>query len=281
MTQIERIEKCKKAAAQIRKNIIEMTYAVGGVGAHLGGSLSMVEILAALYIGTLKFRLENLEWAERDRVILSKGHAALALYPTLVQAGMLSEEELYCFKKDGSHLTAHPSCHGVPGVEFASGSLGQGLSLGVGVALALKRKNYLSSRVFVLLGDGECNEGSVWEAALFANHFRLNNLVAIIDHNRMQSLDFNENTLEIENFGSKWRAFGWDVCDVNGHDVHMLLDVFTTIRERRNQKPLAVISHTVKGHGIDFMSDAPLCHGVSPQGIDQERAYAQLEENKV
>ncbi len=249
MTQIERIEKCKKAAAQIRKNIIEMTYAVGGVGAHLGGSLSMVEILAALYIGTLKFRLENLEWAERDRVILSKGHAALALYPTLVQAGMLSEEELYCFKKDGSHLTAHPSCHGVPGVEFASGSLGQGLSLGVGVALALKRKNYLSSRVFVLLGDGECNEGSVWEAAASASHFQLNQLVAVVDQNQMQYDGDTKEVMEMQPIAEKWRDFGWHVCEVDGHCIEELLDVFTI----ESKKPFVILANTIKGKGISFM----------------------------
>ena len=249
MTQIERIEKCKKAAAQIRKNIIEMTYAVGGVGAHLGGSLSMVEILAALYIGTLKFRLENLEWAERDRVILSKGHAALALYPTLVQAGMLSEEELYCFKKDGSHLTAHPSCHGVPGVEFASGSLGQGLSLGVGVALALKRKNYLSSRVFVLLGDGECNEGSVWEAAASASHFQLNQLVAVVDQNQMQYDGDTKEVMEMQPIEEKWRDFGWHVCEVDGHCIEELLDVFTI----ESKKPFVILANTIKGKGISFM----------------------------
>ena len=249
MTQIERIEKCKKAAAQIRKNIIEMTYAVGGVGAHLGGSLSMVEILAALYIGALKFRLENLEWAERDRVILSKGHAALALYPTLVQAGMLSEEELYCFKKDGSHLTAHPSCHGVPGVEFASGSLGQGLSLGVGVALALKRKNYLSSRVFVLLGDGECNEGSVWEAAASASHFQLNQLVAVVDQNQMQYDGDTKEVMEMQPIAEKWRDFGWHVCEVDGHCIEELLDVFTI----ESKKPFVILANTIKGKGISFM----------------------------
>ncbi len=249
MTQIERIEKCKKAATQIRKNIIEMTYAVGGVGAHLGGSLSMVEILAALYIGALKFRLENLEWAERDRVILSKGHAALALYPTLVQAGMLSEEELYCFKKDGSHLTAHPSCHGVPGVEFASGSLGQGLSLGVGVALALKRKNYLSSRVFVLLGDGECNEGSVWEAAASASHFQLNQLVAVVDQNQMQYDGDTKEVMEMQPIAEKWRDFGWHVCEVDGHCIEELLDVFTI----ESKKPFVILANTIKGKGISFM----------------------------
>ncbi len=249
MTQIERIEKCKKAAAQIRKNIIEMTYAVGGVGAHLGGSLSMVEILAALYIGTLKFRLENLKWDERDRVILSKGHAALALYPTLVQAGMLSEEELYCFKKDGSHLTAHPSCHGVPGVEFASGSLGQGLSLGVGVALALKRKNYLSSRVFVLLGDGECNEGSVWEAAASASHFQLNQLVAVVDQNQMQYDGDTKEVMEMQPIAEKWRDFGWHVCEVDGHCIEELLDVFTI----ESKKPFVILANTIKGKGISFM----------------------------
>lgn len=249
MTQIERIEKCKKAATQIRKNIIEMTYAVGGVGAHLGGSLSMVEILAALYIGALKFRLENLEWAERDRVILSKGHAALALYPTLVQAGMLSEEELYCFKKDGSHLTAHPSCHGVPGVEFASGSIGQGLSLGVGVALALKRKNYLSSRVFVLLGDGECNEGSVWEAAASASHFQLNQLVAVVDQNQMQYDGDTKEVMEMQPIAEKWRDFGWHVCEVDGHCIEELLDVFTI----ESKKPFVILANTIKGKGISFM----------------------------
>ncbi len=273
MAQAEKIEMCRKAAGQIRKHIIEMTYAAGNLGAHLGGSLSITEILAALYIGTLNFRIEDWKWEERDRVILSKGHAALALYPALAEAGILSKEELHLFKKNGSRLTAHPSCEGVPGIEFASGSLGQGLSLGVGVSLALKRKNNLVSRVFVLLGDGECEEGSVWEAAASASHFQLNQLAAIVDVNRIQYDGFTEEIMGMKPLAQKWKEFGWHVCEVDGHSIEQLLDAFMV----KEEKPLVILANTVKGKGISFMEGNWRFHNAR---ISQEQYQQAMEEWK-
>ncbi len=260
-----------------KHKVLDMCCAAGK--GHLTSAYSCAEVIAVLYYAVLRLDPKVPNWKIRDRFIMSKNHGSLMTYPILADLGFLEENELKTFMQDGTRLGGHSKL-GIPGVEFSGGSLGIGLGVATGLAYAAKmdQEDWMT---FCLVGDAECYEGAIWEAAMLAAHQQLNNLVLIIDRNRLGITGFTEDLLQLEPLSDKWRAFGWDVCDVNGHDVHMLLDVFTTIRERRNQKPLAVISHTVKGHGIDFMSDAPLCHGVSPQGIDQERAYAQLEENKV
>lgn len=273
MAELEKIKKCEEAARRIRRHIIDMTYGTGSAGAHLGGSLSIVELLAALYVGELNFRAYDPDWEERDRVILSKGHAAMALYPAMAEAGIINEDELKTFKKDGSRLGGHPSLNGLPGIEFASGSLGQGLSLGVGTALALKRKHNDISRVFVFLGDGECDEGSVWEAAASAAHYGLNQLVAVVDMNAIQ---YDGQTTEIMNmapFESKWRDFGWDSVDVDGHNMEAVLNAY----ERKSDKPLAIIAHTVKGKGISFMENNWRYHNSNLSKDLYEKAKAELE----
>lgn len=272
MAKAEHILKCQQAAAEIRRDIIEMAYAAGNLGAHLGGSLSMAEILAALYIGTAKFDSNNLEWEERDRIILSKGHAALALYPALAQAGILGKDELNTFKKNGSRLSGHPSLNGLPGIEYASGSLGQGLSLGVGVCLALRKKNNLSSRVFVLMGDGECDEGSVWEAAASASHFQLNQLVAIIDRNHIQYDGETSRVMSMEPMPEKWKSFGWDAQEVDGHNIGALLDAYGI----KSSKPLAIIADTVKGKGISFMEGNWRFHNSRLSEAQYQQAVAEL-----
>ncbi len=272
MAKAEHILKCQQAAAEIRRDIIEMAYAAGNLGAHLGGSLSMAEILAALYIGTAKFDSNNLEWEERDRIILSKGHAALALYPALAQAGILGKDELNTFKKNGSRLSGHPSLNGLPGIEYASGSLGQGLSLGVGVCLALRKKNNLSSRVFVLMGDGECDEGSVWEAAASASHFQLNQLVAIIDRNHIQYDGETSRVMSMEPMPEKWKSFGWDAQEVDGHNIGALLDAYGI----KGSKPLAIIADTVKGKGISFMEGNWRFHNSRLSEAQYQQAVAEL-----
>lgn len=249
MAEQEMILKCQDAAEEIRKDIIEMTYGTGNTGAHLGGSLSLAEILATLYLGVLKYKAEDANWEGRDRVILSKGHGALAFYPTLVQAGILNKSELLSFKKNGSKLSGHPSLNGLSGIEFASGSLGQGLSLGVGVCLALQKKENMESKTFVILGDGECDEGSVWEAAASASHFRLNQLVAIVDMNDIQYDGPTDEIMNMHSMAKKWKEFGWEVKEVDGHNVEELLEAYAI----RGEKPLVVIAHTVKGKGISFM----------------------------
>lgn len=273
MADIEMVKKCAVAAQRMRCNIVDMTYNTGKTGAHLGGSLSIVELLACLYVGVLRYHAENPNWEGRDRVILSKGHAAMALYPAMVEAGMIDRKELLNFKKDGSRLGGHPSLNGLPGIEYASGSLGQGLSLGVGACLALKRKNNFDSRVFVYLGDGECDEGSVWEAAASASHYRLNNMVAVVDMNAIQYDGYTTDVLNMAPFENKWRDFGWDVISIDGHNIKEILDAYAY----RGDKPLAILARTVKGKGISFMENNWRFHNAVLSKEQYEQAVKELE----
>lgn len=267
------IQKCNDAAKRIRRKIIEMTYATGNTGAHLGGSLSIVELLAGLYAGNIRFNPKEPEWEGRDRVILSKGHAAMALYPAMVEAKIIDENELVTFKQDGSRLGGHPSLNGLPGIEFASGSLGQGLSLGVGTCIALKRKNNNESRAFVFLGDGECDEGSVWEAAASAGHYKLNNLVAVVDMNAIQYDGYTTEVLDMSPFEKKWKDFGWDVISIEGHNMEEVVDAYN----HKGEKPLAILAHTVKGKGISFMENNWKYHNSNLSKELYEQAIAELE----
>ncbi|MCR4691497.1 MAG: transketolase [Lachnospiraceae bacterium] len=267
------VRKCEDAAKRIRRHILDMTYKAGNAGAHLGGSLSMVELLACLYSGCIRFRPEEPDWNERDRVILSKGHAALALYPAMVEAGIIREEELDTFKKDGSRLGGHPSLNGLQGIEFASGSLGQGLSLGVGTCLALQRNNNSKPRVFVFLGDGECDEGSVWEAAASASHYGLDQLVAVVDMNAIQYDGYTNDILAMDPFESKWKDFGWETFMIDGHNTEEILRAY----EHRGDKPLAILAQTIKGKGISFMENNWKYHNTSLNKERYEEALKELE----
>ena len=250
------IKKCQMASKKIRIDIIKMTYAVGNVGAHIGGALSMVEIMSALYLGVMKYDVNNPSWERRDRFILSKGHGVMAQYAALKEAGFIGEEDLLTFKKNETQLFAHPSINIGMGVEFSSGSLGQGLSLGVGTALALKRKSNEKSKVFVLLGDGECDEGSVWEAAACSSHYKLSNLVAIVDKNNLQYDGPTEDVLSMESLEKKWADFGWNCLSVNGHCEEEILNALNT----KCDLPLAIIANTIKGKGVSFMENDPTWH---------------------
>ena len=269
----ELIESCEKASLRIRRRILDMTYSTGNTGAHLGGSLSMVELLACLYAGSIRYRAEDPNWEGRDRVILSKGHAALALYPSLLEAGIIEESEIHTFKQDGSRLGGHPSLNGLPGIEFASGSLGQGLSLGVGTCMALFRKGNKESRTYVFLGDGECDEGSVWEAAASASHYNLNNLIAVVDVNAIQYDGYTNEVLDMSPFEDKWSAFGWEVISIDGHNVKEVLDAY----EYRGNKPLAILAHTVKGKGVSFMENNWKYHNANLTKALYEQALSELE----
>ena len=241
----------------IRRHGIEMTHLSGG--SHIGAILPVADIIAVLYTDVLKYDPENPEWEERDRMILSKGHAGASIYAALAENGFFPVEELKTHYQNGSRLSGHVSHH-LPGVDFSTGSLGHGLSAGAGMAYALK-KDRKSQNVYVVLGDGECDEGSVWEAALFANHFRLNNLVAVVDHNHMQSLDFCENTLELEDFGSKWKAFGWNVIEIDGNSHEKLKAAFRQAKEKtEGHRPTVIIANTIKGYGVKFMQNDILWH---------------------
>lgn len=270
----------EQLAWKIRRHGIEMTHLSGG--SHIGAIMSVADIIAVLYADVLKYDPKNVKSEERDRFILSKGHAGAAIYAALAECGFFDVEELKTHYANGSRLSGHVSHH-LPGVDFSTGSLGHGLSAGAGMAYAIK-KNGRKERVFVVLGDGECDEGSVWEAVLFSNHFRLNNLVAIIDHNHMQSMDFQENTIEIEDFGAKWKAFGWNVIEINGNSHEELKEAFHKVElmcEKEPHKPTVIIANTIKGYGVSFMRNDILWHYRFPHdGWEYDCAVNELHEHK-
>ena len=263
-------------AWKIRRHGIEMTHLSGG--SHIGAIMSVADIVAVLYTDILRVDPKNPCFEDRDRFILSKGHAGASIYAALAESGFFDVEELKTHYQDGSRLSGHVS-HKVPGVDFSTGSLGHGLSAAAGMAYAFK-KDGKNARAFVVMGDGECNEGSVFEAALFANHFRLNNLIAVIDHNRMQSLDYNENTLEVEDMGAKWRAFGWNVIDIDGHNHDELKSAFNNAINQKD-KPTVIIANTVKGKGVPFMELDILWHYRFPHsGWEYDTAVTELHKVK-
>lgn len=270
----------KELAWKIRRHGIEMTHLSGG--SHIGAILSVADIIGVLYSGIMHFDPKNPEWDERDRFILSKGHAGASIYAALAENDFFEIDELKTHYQNGSRLSGHVSHH-VPGVDFSTGSLGHGLSAGVGMAYAAK-KDRKQHKVYVVLGDGECDEGSVWEAAMFANHFRLNNLVAIIDHNHMQSLDFQENTLEIEELGNKWKAFGWNVIEINGNNHEELKTAFREadkFSKNQEHKPTVIIANTIKGYGVSFMQNDILWHYRFPHdGWEYDCAVNELHSTK-
>ena len=256
---------CEEIARKIRINCIEMTHKQGTVGAHIGGSLSLAEIMSVLYGGVLNLGDSNDEL--HDRLIISKGHGVMAQYAAMKEVGILTEVDLATFKKNDSFLSAHPTRNLEMGFDFASGSLGQGLSLGVGCCLGLRRKENIDTKVYVILGDGECDEGSVWEAAQSASHFSCNNLVAIVDYNHLQYDGEVETVMKLQPFTDRWKSFGWDVELVNGHDVRALYKAMTLSSDR----PKVIIADTIKGKGISFMENNPLWHN---HALDDEQ-YAQ------
>ena len=266
----------EELAWKIRRHGIEMTHLSGG--SHIGAVLSVADIIAVLYTEVLHYKADDPKWEERDRFILSKGHAGAAIYAALAESGFFDIEELRTHYANGSRLSGHVSHH-LPGVDFSTGSLGHGLSAGAGMALAAK-KDGRRHKVYVVLGDGECDEGSVWEAALFANHFRLDNLVAIVDHNHMQSLDTCEHTLELESLAGKWAAFGWNVQEIDGNDHEQLRAAFARQGEQPN-KPMVIIANTVKGKGVSFMENDILWHYRFPHdGWEYDCAVNELHQQK-
>ena len=247
MSNQNEIANIKKLTKEIRKSILKMSLVAGASSSHFGGSLSTVELLATLYNSVLKFDVSNPLWEDRDRFILSKGHACLGYYSVLCEKGYFTKEDLNSFEKNGSFLLGHPVINKNKGIEFSNGSLGMGLSLGIGVAIAAK-KNKKNYKVFVLIGDGECNEGSVWEASMSASHFKLNNLTAILDKNNLQQTGSNEEIMSTRKLGDKWRSFNWDVIEIDGHNIEQILSAFNYVSE----KPKLILANTTKGKGFGF-----------------------------
>ena len=244
----EDIAKIKNHSLNLRKNILEMAFSAGASSAHFGGALSIVEIVSTLFSHVMKINQQP-QWDDRDRFVLSKGHACLAYYAALCEAGYIPKEDLYTFEKNDSNLLGHPVINREIGIDFSNGSLGMGLSLGIGVSISLKKKKK-NNNVYVILGDGECNEGSVWEAAMAAPHFKLNNLFAIIDKNNFQQTGSGEDIMNTNNMMSKWNSFGWETTELDGHNIQQLCEFF--ISKKDSPKPKALIAKTVKGKGFSF-----------------------------
>ena len=256
---------------ELRRDVIEMIYAAGS--GHPGGSFSEMEILTALYFRIMRYDPQNPAWPERDRFILSKGHACPGFYAVLSRAGYFPREELWTFRQLGSRLQGH--AHPItPGVEMNSGSLGQGLSFAVGAALAV-RLDQRRSRVYVLLGDGECDEGQVWEAAMAAANYRLDNLTAFVDRNRIQNDRFTTQVMRLEPLAEKWSAFGWNVLRVDGHSIGQVTEAVDKARSHGG-RPTMIIADTVKGKGVSFMENNPDFHGRAPTKDEYEQAMAEL-----
>lgn len=261
-----------KLATAIRKHALEMVYRVNA--SHIGTCLSMADLLAVIYGNFLRIDAAHPASPDRDRFLLSKGHGAAALYATLAETGFIPHEWLDRYCLDGSCLPGHVTSHGVPGVEISTGSLGHGLGIGCGLALNGKRA-HRDYRVCVLLSDGECDEGSIWEAALFAPHHRLTNLIAIVDYNKIQSFGSVKGVLDLEPLAAKWEAFGWGVREINGHDHDAIAQALHGVPFLPD-KPSVIIAHTIKGKGISFMENQLAWHYKSPNADQLKQAMAEL-----
>ena len=267
----EEVKKLEEIARRIRIAVLKMTTKAGS--GHPGGSLSCVDIITALYFKILRHDPKNPKWEERDRFILSKGHSAPALYAALAEAGYFDKEILMTLRRPWSILQGHTDMTRTPGVEMSAGSLGQGLSFAVGVALAgkLDKKDY---KVYVLMSDGECDEGQVWEAAMAASHYSLDNLIAIIDRNKQQIDGWTEEVMTLEPFKDKWIAFGWRVMEIDGHNFKEIIEA---LHKAREGGPTVIIAHTVKGKGVSFMENNLEYHGRALREDELREALRELE----
>jgi transketolase len=266
------ISSAKELAYRARQEILKMTSVAKA--SHVGSALSVIDILAVLYAEVANISPENIAKADRDIVILSKGHAASAIYSVLAIQGFFPMDWLYTYCVNGAPLGGHVTSNGVPGVELSTGSLGHGLPYGLGIALS-RKKFAENGRVFVVMSDGECDEGTTWESALLANHHGLNNLTVVIDRNGIQSLKETEVTLRLEPFADKWSAFGWNVFEIDGHDYQVLKKSLLL-----SEKPTVVIAKTVKGKGVSFMENSVLWHYRSPDRRELESALDEIRDAK-
>lgn len=272
MRTVESVDELKRIANRIRVEIIKMIGAAGS--GHPGGSLSAVELLVGLYFRVLRHDPQNPAWPDRDRFILSKGHGCPVLYATYAEAGYIDPALLATLRKLGSPLQGHPDKRMLPILEASTGSLGQGLSIGIGMALAARmdKKDY---HTFVMIGDGESQEGQIWEAAMFAGYHKLANLTAIVDYNKQQLDDFTAKILDLEPLVEKWTSFGWNAVEIDGHDFKQVIPALEEARSA-TRKPTVIIAHTVKGKGVSFMENNIKWHGVAPKPEEVAAALKEL-----
>ena len=270
------VERLEKQAVQLRQDIVSMIHAAKA--GHPGGSLSAVEMVTALYFHVMKLDPQNPKWADRDRFILSKGHSCLVMYAALARRGYFDPAILNTLREYHSILQGHPDMNKVPGVDMSAGSLGNGLSVGVGMALSgkLHHQDYMT---YVMLGDGEIQEGMVWEAAMAASHHDLKNLVAVVDCNGVQINGWTNEIMTVEPIADKWRSFGWKVVEVNGHNMKDVLTALHTAKTMRH--PTAILMRTVKGKGVSFMEDESKWHGAAPSDEELVKAISEIQEGGV
>lgn len=272
MKKTQNVEELQAIARKTRRQIVDMiTAAKSG---HPGGSLSAVEILVTLFFDVMQHDPANPKWADRDRFLLSKGHAAPVLYSVMAQCGYTPEDELNSLRKLGSIYQGHPDIRFIPALEGSTGSLGQGLSVAIGMGLAA-RLDGRPSRAYCVLGDGEIQEGQIWEAAMFAPFHKLDNVVAIVDYNRIQLDGFVKDIMDVHPLPDKWRAFGWHVLDIDGHSIPALQQAFAEAAATKG-KPTCIIANTIKGKGVSFMENNPKFHGVAPTEDERQRALQEI-----
>jgi len=269
----ERLLALQKRALTLRRHIVDTVFAAGS--GHPGGSLSIAEILVALYDEVMRHDASRPTWEDRDRLVLSKGHCCPGLYGILAMHGYFPVEDLQTLRKTGSHLQGHPHLGSTPGVEFNGGSEGQGLSGAVGMALAAKMDEK-DHRIYCIIGDGECQAGMIWEAAGAASHFRLDNLTAVLDRNGLQIDGPTEEIMSIEPVAERWRAFGWNVVEVDGHEIPEVLDALALARGTKG-RPTMIIAHTVKGKGVSYMEGTLSFHGKAPSKDELAKARTEFD----
>lgn len=266
------LEKLDNKAREVRRDIVTMVHRANS--GHVGGSLGATEIVVALYYHLMKHRPDDPQWDDRDRFILSKGHCTPVIYAVLADCGYFPKEDLKTFRRPGSHLQGHPAQHKTPGIDASTGTLGLGISTGVGMALGakLKKKNHY---YYILCGDGEIQEGQVWEAAMFANKYKLDNIIAFVDRNYLQTDGNSEKVMPLDPLKPKWESFGWEVFEIDGNDFTQIIQ---TVEEARNikGKPTMIIANTVKGKGVSFMENEASWHGTPPGKEDFDKAIKEL-----
>jgi transketolase len=278
MKPIPSVDELKRTALRMRKDIVKMIGAAGS--GHPGGSLSEVELLTALYFRVLRHDPKNPQWPDRDRFILSKGHGCPALYTTYAEAGYIDHTVLPTLRKMGSPLQGHPDKRMLPILEASTGSLGQGVSIGIGMALAA-RMDQRDYHTFVMIGDGEAQEGQVWESLMFAGFHKLSNLTVIVDYNKQQLDDWTHKILDLTPLAEKFRAFNFDTVELDGHDFAQVIPALDRARNQRGERPTAIVAHTVKGKGVSFMENNIKWHGVAPKPEEVEAALKELEAQPV